>query len=289
MADFADLAAESIGDRYRGGIKVYLESEDDVAIIGSKWFFALKDRISFESAGAGTPDNSGGCQLVRQRVSEARAQGLDAYGIVDRDILLADPSFQPHFWQTDDGKFAQAKPLGPHIYVLRRWEMENLLLHPRAIAELISNRNLAERKPLQSSISDALIAKEGDLICVTLLSTLTVSKNQVAPKVGFGSHQAGQALEHTVKTHLNCAPNDFDEHRRQIEAFAGDETESLRRWDRLSRLLDGKRVMHRLPFIFTGLAKADMTAERGHLADLIKNLGLVDQMEPGLAAFLQRL
>lgn len=291
MANFGDLAADSIGDRYKGGIKVHLESQDDVEIIGSKWFVALKERISFENAGTGTPDGTGGCGLVLQRVREARKQGLTAYGIVDRDILMADPAHHSHFWQTDDRAFAGAKPFGPDIYILGRWEIENLLLHPEAIAHVIKNRNLGGLKPSAAGISDALIAVEGDLICITLLSTLTVTKGQPSPRDGFGTDKGcvGGLLKQAVMAHLMCTQDDFDAHHSQVVAFAEHQSTSEQRWNRLSRLLDGKRLMERLPRILPDLAGTDMTKERGHLADLMKNLNLIDQMEPGLGVFLRGL
>lgn len=62
-----------------GGVTVFLESEDDLAIFGSKWFLSLKDRINFESVDS-PRQGGGGCQKVLARVAEARNAGMDAYG-----------------------------------------------------------------------------------------------------------------------------------------------------------------------------------------------------------------
>ena len=62
----------------------------------------------------------------------------------------------------------------------------------------------------------------------------------------------------------------------KIKRFAENEQEPILRWRRLSRLLDGKRIMYRIDdLLFSGNVKLE--SERGVLAGYIAKHKLIDQ------------
>ena len=96
-----------------------------------------------------------------QRVRRARAAGPEAFGIVDRDILLDSQLPNELRWQTDDDRLRadlrDQPEFGEHIHVLLRWEIDSYLLQPAALAHLISNKTMAPTPPAEE-IGRALIS-----------------------------------------------------------------------------------------------------------------------------------
>ena len=74
-------------------------------------------------------------------------------------------------------------------------------------------------------------------------------------------------------------------HKQNIIQFAEFQTEPLQRWDRLSRMVDGKRAMVRIDGMFTE-HKFCIEEKRADLADDIANLNLID---PHLQQWIQEL
>ncbi|MDM8564684.1 hypothetical protein QUF74_03430 [Candidatus Halobeggiatoa sp. HSG11] len=180
------------------------------------------------------------------------------------------------FWETNEQIFFDSKIFGEYIHILRRWEMENYLLKPEALQKLMVNKKLSRNVMSVNSIAKKLINKEKDFITITILSTNGVNTSNKIREV-FGKQLNGQNLGKKVKEHLQIDDSIFSEHYSKIEAFAEQEQDNNTRWDKLSRLLDGKRVLARLERkdMFGNIFK-DMTSERGALADIIKNNDLVD-------------
>jgi len=280
----------TISEEYEGmgATTVYLESSDDEYLIGIKWFSRLKDRINFVSVSGSEKKGDGGCQIVRQRVEEALAQGVTAYGIVDRDILLADPDFQDSlWWEVDDTVFAAANPYGETVFVLRRWELENYLLRPEALEQLHKDkfRNVPPSLSAQE-IAELLIDHEDNFIAVSLFSTLhhalRIPNKTQAPLL----HSLGvfdEDLKQNVKTETRCDSTQFADHETRIGNFAEAEADAMTRWDRVSRLLDGKRINHRIEELLFD-KKIIIEKEMGILAGFIANLGLID---PALTSWLK--
>jgi hypothetical protein len=282
MGSFKNIG-KTVAEKYQGmgAITVYLESSDDRYLIGTKWFSNLKDRINFVSVSGDEKRGDGGCKLVIERVKETRGQGITAYGIVDRDVLLGDPNFQELlWWEVDDNVFVTANPYGETIFVLHRWELENYLLHPNALEQLHKDKfrnvppSLSPRE-----IAELLIQNEKDLIAVTLFSSLHETNPIPGKKQADLRHSqtlTGVNLRENVKNETNCTWNQFEDHEAKILQFAENKLDALERWDRLSRLLDGKRVCHRIEKLLF-YEKFTIEAEMGILASTIANQGLVDK------------
>lgn len=277
---FKSLGKNVLED-YIDGIKIYLESSEDVDIFGRKWFSHLKDKISFESVSPTRAD--GGCQKVLRKVQESNYGKQNAYGIVDRDILLSDVAFRESlWWETDNHKLTSAKPYqAGAIFVLHYWELENYLLHPTALALLIQDKTLS-RTPIISdvAIAETLIQHEENLIAVTMLSSVATKLGKTQASEQFAKDLHNDELMHTVKNHLVISDEEISQESEKIKCFAEYETDAVSRWQKLSRMLDGKRIMYRLDTLFSARDFADckvsLKSERGVLAGYIAQHKLID-------------
>jgi hypothetical protein len=101
--------------KQRGGVVVFLESGEDFEIVHKRWFFDEGQDIWFQPADGYEPGTGGGgCKAVIALVAEARAYGINAFGLVDRDVLLSDQNW-PLWWQEQDDLFLSERPYGyPH-------------------------------------------------------------------------------------------------------------------------------------------------------------------------------
>ncbi|MBK8816701.1 MAG: DUF4435 domain-containing protein [Methylococcaceae bacterium] len=275
-------------ENYTDGIKIYLESTDDEYIVGRKWFSHLKDKISFESVSETRAD--GGCQIVRKKVQDSKASNKKAFGIVDRDILLADPLFRDSlWWEIDNDVFTSSRPYEDgDIFVLHYWELENYLLHPQALELLLADKKLTNSPSISASaIADLLVKFEADLIAVTLLSIVPAQSGIKQVADGFELQTSGDLLLTKVIEQLEVSDEFAKNERQKIQQFAENETNSITRWNKLSRMLDGKRIMYRIErLLFDNNmvnCKISLASERGVLAGHIANQNLID---PALSNWL---
>ncbi|MCF7970147.1 MAG: DUF4435 domain-containing protein [Methylococcaceae bacterium] len=247
MASFKQVQTEFIETKYEGGIKVFLESAEDVRIFSDHWFSHKLDKLRFVSAEEGK-SGGGGCQVVISKVEKSNEQDIKAYGIVDRDVLLAGNKTEI-FWESDDTKFHDAQPYGEKIHVLRRWELENYLLQPSAFAEEVSRR--ISRSPVPSVSADTLLEYAEDIIQVTALTALSVSKSITSPSPGFGIQSSGLSLSEEINKHLEKNfPDevglDVSNEINKIKTFEQNAESTEEKWNNLTRILDGKKSLMRL-------------------------------------------
>ncbi len=270
--DFKSLSGFSSEQYLAGdkGVVVYLESTDDVFIF-KKWFGNLLSKIQFEPV-SGEKAN-GGCRVVIQRLQEVDDVTVDYYGVVDRDALLNEIRTQESlWWEIDDEVFFGASPFGGRIFVLNRWELENYLLHPAALANRLSNRTMGKISYTNASqLAQDILQREDDLIAVTVLATL--GRGDRSPRHLQGLQ--GEQLWLQVQKDTQADDAKIEQHKQSIIRFAETQTDPLLRWDRLSRMFDGKRAMIRIDGMFTE-HKFCIEEERADLADDIANLGLID-------------
>lgn len=292
MASFKKVVDVNLVEiKYEGGIKVYLESAEDVRIFKDHWFSDKLDKLNFISA-ENQQSGGGGCNVVIDKVNkinDAIQNNKTAYGIVDRDILLSHGMLDL-FWETDDHRFRQAFPFGQEIHVLGKWELENYLLQPSAFDDEVKRR--ASRAPATSISVNDFLAQANDIIEVTALTTCLVSNGEKSPNPGYGMDIAeGQTLqlkekvEKHVENHLNGKLQnplkDLEQHRTQIRAFDPQTEIAEDRWDSLTRILDGKKALKRLCKRVTKISGINGISNweeiRGCLASNIASQGTVDK------------
>jgi hypothetical protein len=282
MASFKKVETSVVDAKYEGGIKVYLESAEDVRIFSEHWFSDKQDKLRFVSA-EGEQSGGGGCKVVITKVEEANNQNIKAYGIVDRDVLLADAKFDL-FWETDDVKFHAERPYGENIHVLGRWELENYLLQPEAFAYEVSRR--ISRSPAPGISAETFLEQANDIVQVTALTTYLVAHCQTSPKTAFGTDSNSSSdLSIKINDHLKKkfpppACPDISEDAEKIRSFDQSNANPAERWERLSRILDGKKSLMRLcRYISTSLnlSSVDHWEEmRGCLANIIASKDRID-------------
>lgn len=278
---FKNIGKESIVTESTDSIKIYLESTDDQHIL-RHWFstFNFYDKLSFESVSETRGD--GGCQLVKQKVESSQ---FKAFGIIDRDILLADTNFQDSlWWEIDDEVFLSSKPYGERIFVLHRWELENYLLHPQALASLVADKRL-DATVSTSDIAKLLYDDEEHMVAATLLSTIPAKTGDGQVADGFMWDKSGDMLKQAIHDKLRVPLDVIEADRIKIKRFAENEKDPVQRWHRLSRLLDGKRIMCRIDKLLA-LNKVKLESERGVLAGYIAKHKLID---PTLINWLEEI
>jgi len=282
MASFKQLQEnEDIDNAYTNKVVVYLESEEDLQIIKERWFFDEGKEIEFKSVDSG---QGGGCSQVISRVKTERNKGITAFGIVDRDTLMKEEKWEL-WWEINDQQFKQAKPFGDYILVLRRWELENYLLSPEELEIVLSDKEFRSPKKIDVVIQNLL--KEAEDLKVLSAAMILSYQNGHAFSTGFGLKMTGEILKQQVKTHLltHIQSNDMSQqltsYIQKIEAFAEGNTEPRQRWERLNRLLDGKRALQRLD-----LFKTRVGDRRG---DLARHIRINNNIDPELTSYVEEI
>lgn len=280
MASFKKVETAVVDAKYEGGIKVYLESAEDVRIFSEHWFSDKQDRLRFISA-EGEQLGGGGCKVVISKVEESNQQDILAYGIVDRDVLLNDA--KDIFWETDDEKFHAARPYGEKIHVLRRWELENYLLQPEAFSIEVAKRSY--RSAIPDISAETLLSQADSIIQVTALTTFSVSHGKNSPNPGFGIQLSGTELTAEINRFLGQQfPEsdipDINEEIGKINAFKSNSANPSEQWESLSRILDGKKGLMRLcRYLSDSLDLKSIRPweeMRGCLANIIASKGRID-------------
>ncbi|MCK5523763.1 MAG: DUF4435 domain-containing protein [Thiomargarita sp.] len=282
MASFKQLQEnENIDNAYTNKAVVYLESEEDLQIIKERWFFDEGKEIEFKSVDSG---HGGGCTQVINRVNTERDKGISAFGIVDRDALMRKEKWDL-WWEIDDQQFKQAKPFGDYILVLRRWEIENYLLSPEELEIVLSDKEFRPLKNIDLVIQNLL--KEAEDLKVLSAAMILSHENGHTFSLGFGLKDTGEALQKEVKNHLSNHIKSklslqLTSYIQKIEAFAEGNTKPTRqRWERLNRLLDGKRTLQRLD-----LFKSRVGERRG---DLARHLRINNNIDSELMAYIKEI
>lgn len=271
MPSFKEIESGNITSYYTGGIKVFLESSDDLYIFQNIWFSDVLDKVRFESV-SDEEGASGGCHKVVKAVDESNRQDISAFGVVDRDSLFSDQSPSKEiFWETDDDEFRRKQPFGDRVHVLRRWEIENYLLKPEAISKIVSDLQLREISSDDVVVEIASI--EDDLVFLSAMVLHCVANKKVTPSDKFGSGKEGVDLKEVIERHLCVQSEGLEGEIDKIRSFA-DNKLGHERWDSLNRVLDGKRCLNRLKDLLN--INFRNNEERGFLATAVKNLDLID-------------
>ncbi len=283
MTNFKDISSShSTEQRYVNKRFVYLESEEDVQIYGERWFNNVGDKLEFVSAGVGA---SGGCTVVIADVERELGQGVDAYGIVDRDALKSCGKWDA-FFEVDNTTFDALKPFGDRIIVLRRWEMENYLLEPEIIEKHVSNVEGRAPRALQQVMGE--LFEMSALVRVICGANICLNRSGYCElPAGFGRGHELQRVEQEVLTNLHNQFGDNAEALYQneldlIDQFSvSSDEQSEERWCDLIRMIDGKRLLNHL------VAKKRLKDEpRFTLAHLIRVEG---RLPPELVGIIDEL
>lgn len=283
--------ASQLKQEFDDRVYIYLESRDDRQIIGMRWFKddpelktgELKFIGADEVIGAG----GGGCQAVIRIVKDARNRDMNAYGIVDRDALQA-PGLWDLWWEENDDVLQSKEPYGKYIRVLLRWEIENYLLDVEELEKVIADteyggkkgKKIQSERELEIAVNDFL--KFADELKEKSAATLiwhqdnlnhNTSKSERFPTgIGCNPVFSGKRLSKEIQTTLThkgiSNPADaIKSEVAKIEFFDRPNLPGLQRWERLTRLVDGKATLQYLGCQL----KIPFNQKRGELARRMKD------------------
>ena len=285
MARLKDVTSGPIAERrYLAKKFVYLESQEDVQILADRWFNNRREHLEFLPAGN---DLGGGCNQVVARVKQDRDSEIEAYGVVDRDALAANGLWE-QFLDPDDGRFSSHTPFGKYVIVLHYWEIENYLLHPEVIHEVLEDELGRSGTPLQVVLEDLF-----DLVCRVIVvvagGLILNSYGRKGFDLGFGMGQPFDTLYAGVRGQIDKlvspdAAETLDECIEKLVAFSeASNHRSLEHWLGLIRILDGKRVLRWLSHHY-GIGGRDL---RWHLARRTRDRGKIeDVLDPSLLSLI---
>jgi hypothetical protein len=253
--------------RQRGGVIVFVESEDDYQIFAERWFFGVGEKLTFEPADRDTPERGGGgCGVVCSLVDKAIVDGICAFGIIDRDSLMNNNLWEI-WWEENDERFLEYRPFGDRIRVLLRWELENYLLDPEAMETVIADKRLCAVRSAETCACDCLKYADELKNLATTNIILQCTGSKINPGFGTNPRQTGSELHNKLITHLTnkSVPKPKEvmaEKRAFVDRFDQSDAEPLKRWERLTRMIDGKSA---LKYLGSRLG-VDIDQHRGALA-----------------------
>lgn len=251
-------------------IQLHVEGITDVQIIDERWlerhpdlrraFSEIRYCVETPSDTSKLERGPSGCQALLQRLAESLSQtDVIAMGLADRDLLL-DRATMEIFLEPDDAAFIQLvqahfQDLGGRLWVLPRWEIENYLLLDLdllAVAWRDNAKSNPEEPPTDTTVNGmatALIALADEatpLAAAALANTRLGEPLKAVP--GINDARGRSVMKARVTAAYADLPEEAREaEERKIEAFNDPSATSLpERWDRLSRVVDGKWILGRI-------------------------------------------
>ncbi|MBF0131944.1 MAG: DUF4435 domain-containing protein [Magnetococcales bacterium] len=280
FATISDIGA--LGKKYSNRVLLYLESREDVEIFRERWFKDATEWVEFVPVD--NPDGGGGgSSEVLKRVQADRENQVAAFGIVDRDVLLnhnaMDGSLNWNaFLEPDHDIFEAARYLGPNIKILRRWEIENYLLHPEAISKLLENMEAKEQVHCSGqTASQCLLGFSEVAILMTAANLVLMDHRKTLLQPLFGQqYPTSDDLKPMILQQLEskdiAASDEIEIKSRAIRAFLKDKMVAPKdQWNQLNHLIDGKLFLERF-CVWLGLKDP----RRLELAGRIADQGLID-------------
>jgi len=242
--------SERLGARYSGVPVIYVESEEDRHVFGDCWFRDHLSKVEFKPASSLTPVS--GCNGVISAVSEELRAGNAAWGIVDRDILMAHEQWGI-LYETNDLVYESSKPFGAQIKVLCRWEMESYLVDGEALEYL--RASIAKQLPRQPSD----VYQELNSHCQALIPHAAANAVFHAnKKQGIGDRCYSNSKKFETRSRVEndiqqnqllrlpaTATADYSKHLEKVDAFDYPQADAEIRVNGLLRRVHGKAVLER--------------------------------------------
>lgn len=233
--------------RYGGVPVIYVESEEDRHVFGDCWFRDRLSRVEFKPASSVA--NTSGCNGVISAVSEELQAGNAAWGIVDRDTIMAHKLWSL-LYETNDSVYESAKPFGAAIKVLCRWEMESYLVDGEALEYF--RAGLAKQLPRQlcdvyQELSDHCQALAPHAAINAVLHSNGKSGLGDGYTDRFASRIDVENDIHNIQFSRlpSSAPTDYAQHIGQVDAFDYPQATTEMRVNGLLRRVHGKAVLER--------------------------------------------
>ncbi len=265
-------STKSLLGRWKGKPVIYVEGESDQKIFENFWFNDWLDKVRFDTVSAAK-----GCTAVVNIVIANREIGIAAFGIVDRDKLMADNNWDL-LRQTDDLVFEDGHPY-KDIKITNRWELESYLIEPGAIESYLAPTEGGRAGRSISIVLSELIDHANALVPLAAFNQALHQHGKPARGDGYTQAYTRQEVEEKINMEQASAPfdlwADYQANIPFIEAFAGNG--SITPGDKLKgllRIINGKSMLERIKK--TAGIQHDITY---HLAKEIKQTGVPDEFE----------
>lgn len=248
MATLKSVATSSreLVSEYEGKTAVYLEGDTDVTLFQNYWFMERLNKLRFVQ-----PEGIGSSGVLHEVAQYRITTGLPAFGIIDRDKLVADEKWEL-VWETDDLAFSAAKPYGEHIRVTRRWEIESYLVHTEAVEEHISACNKGRACRPHKTVDAEFLQHAEALIPHAAMNSARRFYGERELGDGATSKLADRnAVEYWLDADHQAAKinediwNTYNEYLPKVEAF-GSGTTPPEKLKALLRRVNGKALIHRI-------------------------------------------
>jgi len=267
--------SDRLTSRYGGVPVIYVESEEDHHVFGECWF---RDRLSkVEFKPASTKASASGCNGVITAVSMERQAGNPAWGIVDRDSVMAHNRWDL-VYETNDAIFESAKPFGGPIKVLCRWEMESYLVDGEALEHHRACFGMESPRPTSAVYSELLdhcqaLLPHAAINAVHHLHHRDGLGDGFTNRFGSRADVDNEIQQIFIPQLPSSAPDEYAQHLAQADAFDTTGLSAEERVNSLLRRVHGKAVLER----FRNAHKAEIQNAKlsGHLAKRIGEKGRV--------------
>jgi len=272
---------DRLSARYGGVPVIYVESDEDSYVFGECWFKDRLSRIEFKPA-ADQQQGFSGCTAVVKAVTEERKSGNLAWGIVDRDTVMKDDIWSL-VHETDDDTYERAKPYGPEVKALCRWEMENYLAIGEALEKCRAESQMQSERPAKI-VYDELLDHCQALVPHAAANALFHKHKVRGLKDGFTELLARDDVDSLIRNtqlpkKLPQTPlAEYDQQVENVDAFDIPGADAHRRVSSLLRRVHGKALLAR--FARSNSIPGEL---KGQLANRIKELALVPEE---IAAFV---
>jgi hypothetical protein len=282
----AKLKTDGFTRRYGGVPVLYLEAENDRYIYAEIWFRDRQQEIEFIAVDQVA--NASGCTTVINHVQNQRAQGNLAWGLVDRDALMAKGEWDL-VWETNDATFNASSPFGQYVKATLLWELENYLADMDICEAYLARTGLRTARPVTQ------VHQEFREHCEALVPH--AAYNAMAHQ--SGKHQAGdgmtnrfanrQAVEDYIQTQIisRHAPNEqtiYSQNLSRVDQFDHQDGTDQQRFEGLRRRIHGKALLSRL-------AKQHNLpgAVSHHLGHLAEEMSRANRVPDELKSFLDNV
>lgn len=237
-------SSEALLGRQKGKPVIYVEGESDRKIFENYWFNELLEKVSFNTVAA-----TQGCTAVVNTVANDRRQGVEAFGIVDRDKLMADGNWSL-LRETDDEVFEQGRPY-PEIKVTLRWELESYLIEPDALEAYLAPAQGGRLARSTSDVETELLEHADALIPFAALNQALHRHSIKAPGDGYTGLDDRLAVQNRIDLNELAPPpdiwNDYQKNIPLMDAFAGVQNATSRqKLQGLLRTVNGKAMLERV-------------------------------------------
>lgn len=242
--------SDRLTSRYGGVPVIYVESEEDRHVFGDCWFRDRLSKIEFKPALSVAATS--GCNGVISAVSEELQAGNAAWGIVDRDAVMANDAWNL-VHETDDSVYEAKKPFGDNIKALCRWEMESYLVD----AEALEHHRACFAKELPRPLTmvyQELLDHCQALVPHAAINAVLHLHRQKGVGDGYTNRFSSRTdVDNDIQTTFISrlpppAPDDYARHIAHVDAFDCPTAATKDRVNGLLRRVHGKAVLERFRF-----------------------------------------